>query len=72
MFGAEITEKSVKQTGERTYKQSPFKIEEVALRLRPQLALSLTQLLINNLPSFAPESIDTLRDELDKLKAKNE
>ncbi len=71
-FEAEVTEASVKQTGERKFNQTPSKIEEVALRLKPELAFRLTDLLIKNLPSFAPDSIDTLRDELEKLKAKNE
>ena len=70
VFDAEVSEESVKQVGEREFKHSPRKVEHVALKLTPGLATNLVALLIRNLGTLAPDAVEQIRAELDKIESK--
>ena len=69
-FEAEVKSQGVKQIGERKFIQYPVKIEEVSLRLTPKVAVDLTRVLVRNLPSFSPTSVNSVKAELEKLQSK--
>ena len=68
-FKATVDEETSKvtQTGDRTFQQTPVKVEEVMLRMTPDLTVDLLKLLIRNLDHVAPDSIAEIKSEVEKL-----